>query len=123
MRSMNVFRTALALSIALFALAAAKAPAAPPEGGQIAKLLGQSRTALGGAALDRAGVMSVAAKVTVGGLTGTAQSWGEIERARYAESYDTPPLEGGDGYDGTNVWNRDGSGLVWVDGGQSGRAQ
>jgi hypothetical protein len=123
MRSMNVFRTTLALSIALFTLAAGKAPAAPLEGGQIAKLLNQSRTALGGAALDRAGVMSVEAKVTAGGLTGTSQSWGEIGGVRFAESYNTPPLAGGDGYDGTNVWNRDGSGLVWVDGGQSGRVQ
>ncbi len=123
MPSMNVFRTTLALAIALFALVAGKAPAAPIEGGHIAKLLMQSRTALGGAALDRAGVMSAEAKVTVGGLTGTAQSWSEIGGTKFAESYATPPLEGGDGYDGGSVWNRDGSGLVWVDGGQSGRAQ
>ena len=123
MRSMKVFRTALVLSFALFAVAAAQAPAAPLEGGQIAKLLNQSRAALGGSALDRAGVISVEAKVSSGGLTGTSQSWSEMGGVRYAESYNTPPLAGADGYDGTSVWNRDGSGLVWVDGGQSGRVQ
>ena len=34
-----------------------------------------------------------------------------------------PRCAGGDGYDGTDAWNQDGSGLVWVDGGQAGRAQ
>src|ERR1700683_4180473 len=105
MRSMNVFRTTLALAIALFALAAGKASAAPIEGGHIAKLLMQSRAALGGAALDRAGVVSREAKVSVGGLTGTAQSWSEIGGSKFAESYAIPPLEGGDGYDGGNVWD------------------
>jgi Aspartyl protease/PDZ domain len=121
---MNVFRTTLAFSLALSSLAAGSAAAAPPEnGGQIAKLLSQSHTALGGAALDRAGVISEQGKVNAGGLAGTSESWSEIGGVKFAESYNTPPLEGGDGYDGTSVWNRDGSGLVWVDGGQSGRVQ
>lgn len=120
---MNVLRTTLALSLALFSLAAASAAAAPIEGGQIAKLLSQSRTALGGAAIDRAGVLSAEGRVSAGGLNGTSQSWSEIGGVKFAEVYDTPPIQGGDGYDGTSVWNRDGSGLVWVDGGQSGRAQ
>ncbi|HTA39300.1 MAG TPA: aspartyl protease family protein [Candidatus Acidoferrales bacterium] len=120
---MNVFRTTLVLSLALFALAAGNAPAAAPvEGGQIAKLLNQSRAALGGSAIDRAGVMSVAGTVSSGGLTGTVRSWSQIGGVKFAESYSTPPLDGGDGYDGTSAWQRDGSGLVWVDGGESGRA-
>ncbi len=59
----------------------------------------------------------------MGGISGTGSSWQEVGGVRFSESYDTPPLVGGDGYDGTDVWNRDGSGLVWVDGGQAGRAQ
>lgn len=86
-------------------------------------LLAQSRAALGGTALDRRTVLRLDGRVTQGGLSGTGTRWLEIGGSRFAESYATPPVEGGDGFDGSVAWNRDGSGLVWVDGGAAGRAQ
>lgn len=97
------------------------APAAPPDAA--ARVIAQSRAALGGAALSRVKLLELHSKLSVGGISGTGTSWQEIGAARYAESYDLPPLSGGDGYDGSVAWSRDGSGLVWVDGGEIGRAQ
>ncbi len=119
---MNSFRITLALLAVLLSAALARAAAASPDENKISALLAESRKALGGDALDRAGVVETDAKLSVGGLTGTGRSWGEIGGVRFAESYSTPPLEGRDGYDGTNAWDGDGTGLVWVDGGQSGRS-
>jgi Aspartyl protease/PDZ domain len=119
---MNASRTAGALLIAMLVTSFGRAAALPPEPNKIAALLNSSRAALGGDALDRAGVLEFEAKVTGNDLPGTGRSWQEIGGPRFAETYSTPPLLGGDGYDGTDVWNADGSGLVWVDGGQIGRA-
>lgn len=111
-------------AVAAAALAALPsiAPAAGPEA-SAASVLAQSRSALGGSALSRVKLLELHSKLSVGGITGTGVSWQEIGNARYAESYELPPLSGGDGYDGSVAWNRDGSGLVWVDGGEIGRAQ
>ncbi|HKU80535.1 MAG TPA: aspartyl protease family protein [Candidatus Tumulicola sp.] len=116
-------RTAVqaAVAAALVSAPSVSLAKAPPDA--VASVLAQSRAALGGAALSRVRVLETHSKLVAGGLTGTGASWQEIAGPRYAESYDLPPLAGGDGYDGTVAWNRDGSGLVWVDGGQMGRAQ
>jgi Aspartyl protease/PDZ domain len=121
---MKAFRLRSAASagvLALFAALSFTSPAAPAD--PVTRLLAQSRAALGGAALDRVKTLELHGKLVAGGISGTGIAWEEIGGTRFAESYDLAPLEGGDGYDGSVVWNRDGSGLVWVDGGQSGRAQ
>lgn len=112
---------ALCLSLALAAGVPPPSHAAPAD--PVDRLLAQSRAALGGPALQRVKTLELRGKVSFGGLSGTGTTWNEIGGARFAESYETPPLSGGDGYDGTDAWNVDGSGLVWVDGGQAGRAQ
>ncbi len=89
----------------------------------IARLLAQSRAALGGAALERVKTLELEGTVSFGGMSGKGSSWLEIGGTRFSESYDAQPLSGGDGFDGTDAWNSDDSGLVWVDGGQAGRAQ
>lgn len=86
------------------------------------RLVAQSRLAMGGDALARRHTLRLAAAVSAAGLQGTGRQWLEIGGSRFAESYITDPVSGGDGYDGRDVWNRDGSGLVWVDGGDAGRA-
>jgi aspartyl protease/PDZ domain-containing protein len=121
---MNAFCLRVA-SLALFALsfalpAAARASASDDR---ISHLIALSRAALGGAALDRVRFLKLEGKAVSGGLTGTAVAWQEVRGLRFAESYSAPPIAGSDGYDGTHVWNGDGSGLVWVDGGTSGRSQ
>jgi hypothetical protein len=123
---MNAFRLSFGLAAAVLALAGTRpllSTASPVAAAPVTRLLAQSRAALGGPALDRIKTLETRSKVTVGGIAGTGTSWQEIGGSRFAESYDLPPLRGGDGYDGTDVWNSDGSGLVWVDGGQAGRAQ
>ncbi|MBV8244833.1 MAG: aspartyl protease family protein [Candidatus Eremiobacteraeota bacterium] len=85
-------------------------------------LLAQSRTALGGPALDRIHILYLSGRVAFAGLKGTGEEWLEIGKLRFAEMANTPPVIAGDGYDGKDVWNSDGSGLVWVDGGGAGRA-
>jgi hypothetical protein len=99
----------------------ASTAATPPD--RVTQLLSASRIALGGSALERVKTLELRGTVSVGGILGTGSSWLEVGGARFSESYDLPPLAGGDGYDGKDVWNLDGSGLVWVDGGESGRAQ
>lgn len=120
----SLVRAALTAVIgAAFAAFASPASVSAAPQGAVVRVLAQSRAALGGAALQRVKVLELHSKGSFGGLTGTGVSWQEIGSARYAESYDLPPLAGGDGYDGSAVWSRDGSGLVWVDGGEMGRAQ
>ena len=111
------------LVIALAAALAASVAAAPAAPDPVTQLLAQSRTALGGAALDRIKTLELLSNITVGGISGTGISWQDVGGTRFAETYHVPPLAGGDGYDGTDVWNSDQSGLVWVDGGQAGRTQ
>jgi hypothetical protein len=134
----NTWHAALLSTLAVVAVAAvapasAEAPAAsasaqPPAApaatdARAMRLWAQTREALGGPALDRRPILRLDGTVVQGGLSGTATQWEEIGGRRFAESYVTEPLAGGDGYDGKVVWNRDGSGLVWVDGGEAGRAQ
>jgi hypothetical protein len=123
--TMSMLRTAgFAIGAALIASMAFVASPAPAAGdAAVATLLAQSRAALGGDALERVKVLELDQRSTVSGLRGTARSWNEIGGMRFAEDYSLPPISGGDGYDGTVVWNRDGTGLVWVDGGDSGRAR
>lgn len=97
--------------------------ATPAASDPVVRILDQSRAAIGGSALGRVKILELRATGSLGGLTGTGTSWSQIGGVRFAEFYDAAPLAGGDGYDGHNAWNRDGSGLVWVDGGEAGRAQ
>ena len=117
-RTLGEFAIALALAAGPPLATQAATPADPVD-----RLVAASRAALGGAALERVKTLELHGTVAFGGMSGSGTSWLEIGGARLAESFDTPPLRGGDGYDGTDAWNSDGSGLVWVDGGQAGRAQ
>ncbi len=112
----------LASGLASFAALSGSAMTPTPQQ-RVAELLRESRAALGGPALDRHMVVRFDNTFVQTGLAGTQSQWQEIGGPRFSESYVTAPVEGGDGYDGSVVWNRDGSGLVWVDGGESGRAQ
>lgn len=120
---MLTVRTAFAAAVAAAIAALPSLAPAAPLPNDAARVIAQSRAALGGAALSHVKLLELHSKVSIGGIAGTGVSWQEIGAARYAESYDLPPLAGGDGYDGSVAWSRDGSGLVWVDGGETGRAQ
>ena len=117
---MNFSRTFATLGLSLAVVAPLTAHATASDA--VDRLLAASRAALGGKALDRVKTLELSGSIVVGGIKGTGSSWLDVGGVRFAESYDVPPLRGGDGYDGSDAWNRDGSGLVWVDGGQAGRA-
>ena len=109
------------LMLAVLATAAATAAWAD-DTGKAEALIAQSRAAMGGAALDRRAVLETKAEVSIGGLAGKATSWDEIGGARAAGGGDIGGFAQFNGYDGRDVWNKDDSGLVWVDGGDAGRA-
>jgi hypothetical protein len=118
---MKAYRVTACLA-ALFACATPAIAHAADGDGPVAAVLAASRTALGGPAIQSLVGVKITSTINFGGLTGTDIAWQAIGRPEASESYQTPPVAGGDGYDGTDVWNRDGSGLVWVDGGDAGRS-
>jgi len=95
--------------------------AAGPD--SVPMLLAQSRAAMGGEDVDRHVVLKATATISVGGISGTQTSWREIAGRRYAQTSIAAPFETRDGFDGRDVWNADGSGLVWAEGGEAGRSQ
>jgi hypothetical protein len=118
----TIARATTTAALALLAALSGSASAATGDE-RIVRLLQASRAALGGPAIERRPILRIDGTIVQSGLSGTLRQWQEIGGRRFAESYVTAPLEGGDGYDGTHFWNRDRSGLVWVDGGEAGRAQ
>ncbi|HEY1428608.1 MAG TPA: hypothetical protein VGF18_03480, partial [Candidatus Tumulicola sp.] len=118
---MKAYRVAASLAALLVCVAPSVSRAAQGDD-QVAAVLAASKAALGGSAIASVTGLQTTSTINFGGLTGTDVSWQAVGRPLSSESYDTPPVKGGDGYDGTDVWNSDGSGLVWVDGGDAGRS-
>ncbi len=118
---MRFFRTILGVAFALAVLLPNAARAGSSNDG-VDKLLAQSRAALGGAALDRVKLLELQSKTTAFGLPGTNVQWMQIGGIRFAEHDANPPIDQSDGYDGKEAWNRDTSGMVWVDGSTLGRS-
>ncbi len=108
-------------ALALATLLPNAAAAAPPD--NVSRLLDQSRAALGAEALSNVKVLELKETTSVGGLPGTSTQWLEIGGMRFSEFASNPPVVQDDGYDGKESWLRDGTGLVWVDGGTLGRSQ
>jgi len=120
--SANLVQAAVVVALSFLLLLHA-GPTQASNADPVEALLVQSRSALGGHALNRAHVLRIVANVSIGGLSGTETSWREIGRARFAETSVIASFNESDGYDGDVVWNEDDSGLVWEDGGATGRAQ
>ncbi len=80
---------------------AAEAPAA---------LLARAKQAMGGAAWDRVAANHVRAKVEMGGLTGTVESWEDVASGRYVDRFALGPMSGAEGFDGEVPWTQDSSG-------------
>jgi hypothetical protein len=118
---MKAYRIAACLA-ALFVCVTPAVTHAADGGDQVAAVLAASRAALGGPAIQSLVGVKVSSKINFGGLSGTDVAWQAVGRPESSEAYDTPPVTGGDGYDGTDVWNIDGSGLASVDGGDAGRS-
>jgi PDZ domain/Aspartyl protease len=101
---------------ALGALGGGLAPAAgnaqnaqPPDP---QALLAHSKEAAGGAAWDAVRALYVKVRISVGGLSGTAESWEDVSTGRFADWFQLGPVSGAEGFDGTKSWSVDPSGAV-----------
>jgi hypothetical protein len=118
---MKLERIFLALAVpALFATAPAASFAAPDP--RVSALIQESGAALHVGAMQTVHVVHLSGKFTAVGLSGTSETWGEIGGVRSSSRFSTPPLAGGSGWDGSDSWNLDQTGLVIVDASDSGRA-
>ncbi|MBI2841672.1 MAG: aspartyl protease family protein [Acidobacteria bacterium] len=81
--------------------------------------LAHAKAATGGRAWDDIRTIHTKVKVSTGGLTGVAESWEELQSARYADSYELGPVVGAEGFDGKVSWSQDTSKQVLThDGGE-----
>lgn len=109
------FMRVAALALVAAVMVAAKPAVAAP----IDNVLNQARAAMGGNAIDKVTSLHATGAITLTGVKGTFESWNASGVT--AEYIDDGPFSGGGGFDGTDAWNQDPSGLVWVDGGKAGR--
>jgi hypothetical protein len=93
----------LTLSIVWAAAAAAMAQETAAD------VLAKAKQASGGAALDK--VVSVHTKfaIAVGGLKGTGESWEDLLKGRYVQSFQLGVYSGAEGFDGRAMWTQDAS--------------
>ncbi|HTX59174.1 MAG TPA: aspartyl protease family protein [Verrucomicrobiae bacterium] len=120
---MNILRLLAALAVPM--LLAVAPPAPPAAGGDpgVTQLIERSGAALHVDAMRGIQVLYFEGKATGAGLSGVVQNWIQIGGARSSETYSLPPISGGNGWDGSEAWNEDSSGQVWVDGSDAGRSQ
>ena len=89
---------------------------------RVGKLISQSGAALHVDALHSMKVIHAKGSVVATGLSGSGDYWNEMGGLREAALFSTPPLGGGNGWDGDENWNLDQTGLVIVDGSVLGRS-
>ena len=111
------YMKAAALAFVVIGLVAPK----PSLAATIDDVLKQTRAASGGNALDRAISFHATGTIAITGVKGTFDEWADAASGAQAETLDAGPFSGGGGFDGTDAWNQDASGVVWVDGGKAGR--
>ncbi len=119
---MNVSKPAAAAFAGIAALLCFPIAAHASADAQSQRVIRESGTALGVASLAHVSVIRTEAKISAAGLTGTGMQWAGVRDGRFAEHASLPPIVQDDGYDGRVAWNRDGSGVVWNDGSDVGRA-
>jgi len=117
---MKTFRGRVSAALVLCAALGAPVAAAPGDP-TVDAVLAASRTALGVDALPSVQTMHVRGPVTIAGFHGVADAWIDLRTGAYAQFADAGPVGGGQGYDGSVVWNRDISGVVWDDGSANAR--
>jgi hypothetical protein len=89
---------------------------------RVGKLISESGVALHVDALRSTEVIRAVGSVVASGLSGSGDDWNEMGGVREASLFSTPPLGGGSGWDGSENWNLDQTGLVIVDGSVLGRS-
>jgi hypothetical protein len=104
------------LGVGFVLLVASVAMAAEP-----ADILAKAKAASGGAAWDTIQSARTRVKLTVGGLTGTAESLDDVRGHRFVDHFELGPMKGAQGFDGTTVWSQDSSGQVRTEQGEDER--
>jgi hypothetical protein len=94
---------ALAMSVSYPTLALAAAPA---------DILAANKAAMGGKAWDSKVTLKLEYDYSGQGLTGKTSSLQDLQRGAYVDVFDIPASSGAQGFDGTQVWERDTSGTV-----------
>src|SRR6204780_5822995 len=84
---------------------------------RVGKLISQSGAALHVDALRSMKVIHTKGSVVVTGLSGSGDDWNEMGGMREAALFSTPPLGGGNGWDGDENWSLDQTGLGIGEGG------
>ncbi|MDP9018307.1 MAG: aspartyl protease family protein [Candidatus Eremiobacteraeota bacterium] len=120
MTSLRSLTIGLVAALAVLGCGSSAKAASPAQ--RVDELLHASRVALGGSSLAHIKVLRLDQRIQSSGLTGSGVEWLEFGGARFAERSVLPPTDTWDGFDGQQSWNRDGSGLVSLDGGLVGRA-
>jgi predicted aspartyl protease len=77
-------------------------------------VIARSKAASGGAQWDSVHSLDSTAETTGGGLSGEVHQLQDLLTGRSSESYQMGPVDGADGYDGTQGWERDSGGEVAV---------
>lgn len=112
----------LFVTASLLVLICVEPQAAHANDPRIGKLISQSGAALHIDALRSMKVIHARGSVVSNGLSGSGDNWNEMGGMREAALFSTPPLGGGNGWDGGENWNLDQTGLVIVDGSVLGRS-
>lgn len=76
--------------------------------------LARAKAAAGGAAWDGVRSFHVKARISTGGLSGTAEGWEDVIRGRYLNTFALGSIQGAEGYDGKSPWSKDPSGQITV---------
>lgn len=101
------------LGVGFVVLFATVAMAAEP-----ADILAKAKAASGGAAWDAIQSARTRVTLTIGGLSGTAESLDDVRRSRFVDRFELGPMKGAQGFDGTTVWSQDSSGQVRTEEGE-----
>ncbi len=109
---------ACAALLASFALPRAAFAAESPT---VAAIVAASGTAINAKALAAIHTLHFHGTTKIVGVAGTGDLWEDLRSGASAESANAGPLSGAQGFDGTHVWNRDASGVVWNDGAPAAR--
>jgi hypothetical protein len=110
----------LAAAALLAGLASAPAAAAN-DPSSVAGIVAASGVAINAKALGAIHTLHFHGTTSIVGVAGTGDLWEDLRSGASAESSNAGPLSGAQGFDGTQVWNRDASGVVWNDGAPAAR--
>jgi hypothetical protein len=101
--------------VASFFLASAARAGDPNE------ILARAKAAAGGPACDAIHTIQLKAKLSAGGLTGTAELLQDVLTGRHVERFQLGPASGAEGFDGVIAWSQDASGQSRAEEGGDGR--